>query len=138
MQTWLHYEKISQMKETNTKPAQRVICFGEILWDNLPGGRKPGGAPMNVAYHLNKLGIESTLISRVGNDSNGDELLQFIESKGLSVKYCQRDRNFPTSTVEVNIGLDQEVKYDIVKEADAFVFGRLAARSTVSYTTLHA
>jgi len=144
------------MKETNTKPAQRVICFGEILWDNLPGGRKPGGAPMNVAYHLNKLGIESTLISRVGIDSNGDELLQFIESKGLSVEYCQRDRNFPTSTVEVNIGLDQEVKYDIVKnvawdyieaeerlcqlveEADAFVFGSLAARSAGTYKTLHA
>ncbi|QEK53113.1 carbohydrate kinase [Pedobacter aquae] len=133
---------------------RKVVCYGEILWDNLPTGKKPGGAPMNVAYHLNQLGIESSLISKVGNDKNGEELLAFIETKGLSKKYCQIDETYPTSTVEVLIGDDNEVKYEIVKpvawdfieeneeistltkNADAFVFGSLATRNATSYNTL--
>lgn len=134
---------------------RKVVCFGEILWDNLPTGKKPGGAPMNVAYHLNQLGIDSYLISRVGDDANGREIVDFLKSKGLSAEYCQIDQTFPTSTVEVYIGDDKEVSYDIVKpvawdyieraeyldqlvtEADAFVFGSLAARHSVSYSTMN-
>jgi fructokinase len=133
---------------------RKVVCYGEILWDNLPSGKKPGGAPMNVAYHLNQLGIESRLISKVGNDKNGEELLAFLQTKGLSRKYCQIDNTYPTSTVEVLIGEDNEVKYEIVKpvawdyieeneeistlteNADAFVFGSLATRCLTSYNTL--
>jgi len=131
-----------------------VICFGEILWDNLPAGRKPGGAPMNVAYHLKKLGINSKLISRVGDDKNGEELVAFIKAKGLSIDFCQKDADHVTSTVEVMIGDDQEVRYDIVApvawdfialenglidlvfDSDAFVFGSLATRNVTSYETL--
>lgn len=131
-----------------------VVCFGEILWDNLPTGRKPGGAPMNVAYHLKKLGINSILISRVGDDNNGEELIRFIKAKGLSIDFCQMDPDYVTSTVEVVIGDDQEVRYDIVapvawdyialekglpelvSESDAFVFGSLATRNRTSYETL--
>jgi fructokinase len=40
-----------------------IVCFGEILWDVLPDRTLPGGAPMNVAYHLNKLGVDTHLIS---------------------------------------------------------------------------
>lgn len=133
----------------------QVACFGELLWDNLPTGKKPGGAPMNVAYHLNKLGIQSTLITRVGDDANGQDLLDFIKGKGLTTEYCQIDSRFPTSTVEVSIADDKEVTYDIVKsvawdyiecqshlynlvsQSDAFVFGSLAARHSVSYLSLH-
>jgi fructokinase len=131
-----------------------VVCFGEILWDNMPGGRKPGGAPMNVAYHLNQLGIGSTLISKVGSDQNGEDLLKFINEKGLSTEFCQSDAVYKTSTVEVCIGTDQEVKYEIlapvawdfivleerlehlVSTADALVFGSLAVRNSVSFKTL--
>lgn len=134
--------------------ARHVVCFGEILWDNLPTGRKPGGAPMNVAYHLNKLGVNGTLISRVGEDQNGEELLDFIKSKGLSTEFCQKDAHYNTSTVEVSIGADHEVKYDIlapvawdyiefeprlealISLADAFVFGSLAVRNADSFQTL--
>lgn len=133
---------------------KKVVCYGEILWDNLPTGKKPGGAPMNVAYHLNQLGIESNLISKVGSDSIGFELSSFLETKGISKKYCQIDETYPTSTVEVVIGDDNEVKYEIVKpvawdyielnkensllteSSDAFVFGSLATRSLTSYETL--
>ncbi|MGB4399487.1 MAG: carbohydrate kinase [Daejeonella sp.] len=138
------------MEDKNIK----VVCFGEILWDNLPGGRKPGGAPMNVAYHLNQLGIISTLISKVGSDQNGEDLLKFINKKGISTEYCQTDMMYNTSTVEVNIGSDHEVSYEIVSPvawdfilpekrmdqlvaaADAFVFGSLAVRNPTSFKTL--
>lgn len=136
------------------KSKRKVVCFGEILWDNLPGGKKPGGAPMNVAYHLNHLGIESTLISRVGNDSEGLELLNVLEERGLSIEYCQLDNTYKTSKVEVVINDNHEVSYDIVfpvawdfiepdarfrtlvQDADALVFGSLVTRNKVSRETL--
>jgi len=55
----------------------RVICFGEVLWDLLPTGKLPGGAPMNVAYHLTNFGVSTQMISRVGEDVHGNELTQF-------------------------------------------------------------
>ena len=131
-----------------------VICFGEILWDNLPQGRKAGGAPMNVAYHLNTIGAESKLISRVGNDLAGTELLSFCSSKGLPNKLIQTDEIYPTGEVNAKIMDNHEVVYDILSgaawdyisldsnikqqaaAADAFVYGSLAARNPVSRATL--
>ncbi|MBK6965237.1 MAG: hypothetical protein IPH20_15210 [Bacteroidales bacterium] len=46
----------------------QILCFGEVLWDNLPSGAVPGGAPMNVALHLKRFGINSFIASSVGND----------------------------------------------------------------------
>lgn len=132
-----------------------VICFGEVLWDNLPSGRKPGGAPMNVAYHLQKLGISSSLVSRVGNDDNGTSLLEILKKLDLSTEYCQIDGFNKTSTVEVNITSNNEVEYEIVfpvawdfialdprisaltSKANAIVFGSLAGRNEMSRSTLH-
>lgn len=109
---------------------------------------------MNVAYHLNHLGIDSTLISKVGSDQNGEDLLKFINEKGLSTEFCQKDAVYNTSTVEVSIGADHEVSYEIVAPvawdfivpedrlenlvslADALVFGSLAVRNSVSFKTL--
>lgn len=137
------------------RPAHSIICFGEVLWDNLPNGRKPGGAPMNVAYHLNKLGKSTALISRIGNDNSGLELLNIIREIGISAEFCQTDFTHRTSSVEVYISEDDEVSYDIVyptawdfiqheshldeliSDADTFVFGSLSARNTVSRITLY-
>ena len=58
--------------------AYQVICFGEVLWDFLPQGKEPGGAPMNVTYHLNKSGVPASLISKVGKDDLGDEILKVM------------------------------------------------------------
>lgn len=78
---------------------KKVACFGEILWDVLPDGKKPGGAPMNVAYHLNRLGIESHMISRVGDDRLGEELKEFLQKMGLTIDYIQLDDlHKPTTT----------------------------------------
>jgi fructokinase len=133
-----------------------VVCFGELLWDNLPTGRRPGGAPMNVAYHLNKLGTASALVSAVGRDEAGQELLQFVSNKGIDPRFIQSSVGHDTSEVLATVGADHEVKYDIVQDvawdyiepdpkivtaletADAFVYGSLSSRSVQSRKTLFA
>jgi fructokinase len=131
-----------------------IICFGELLWDNLPSGKMAGGAPMNVAYHLNRIGAGSQLISAVGNDQAGADLIAFSKQIDLPVNLLQTDTEHATSEVIAKIIADHEVVYDILpdvawdfiryddqfeqlaKDADAFVFGSLAARNTLSRETL--
>jgi len=131
-----------------------VICFGEVLWDILPSGAKPGGAPMNVAYHLQKLGINTALISRVGNDDRGDQLIELLKKNRVGTDLIQRDNQHSTGTVIANIQQDYEVSYEIVhpvawdyiewkdtlsaevQQAQFFLYGSLASRSTQSFNTL--
>lgn len=138
------------MKNVNTS----VVCFGEVLWDVLPDKRIPGGAPMNVAYHLHKLGLNSQMISSIGNDEAGAGLIGFLHSIGLSTEYVQICRQYGTSEVLASIGEHNEVSYEIVHPvawdkiawedklggavslADAFVFGSLSSRDEVSRETL--
>lgn len=138
------------MDEENRK----VVCYGEVLWDVLPTGRQPGGAPMNVAYHLNRLGIHSTVISRIGNDAYGEELRAFLQRIGIPVDFLQVDEEYPTSQVLAAIGEDNEVKYNIVapvawdfiayepelvtliQDADVLVYGSLVTRNETSRNTL--
>ncbi len=60
---------------------KEFICFGEMLWDMLPTGKMPGGAPMNVAIHLAYAGRKASVISRVGHDNLGMELVSFLQEK---------------------------------------------------------
>jgi fructokinase len=138
----------------NFSETKSVVCFGEILWDNLPDGKRPGGAPMNVAYHLHKLGLQSHLISSIGNDEAGKELLAFLNKIGVEASWIQIDNNHATSQVLASINEDNEVTYNIVapvawdyinwdekmaeliKESDAFVFGSLSSRNQASRSTL--
>lgn len=133
---------------------KKVICFGEILWDNLPSGRLAGGAPMNVAYHLRKLGIDSTMLSRVGNDIAGKDLQHFIASIGIPTNLIQVDLLQSTSEVIAELKANNEMSYTIVYPTawdfitceksyseemlatDAFLFGSLAARNETSRNTL--
>ena len=126
-----------------------------MLWDVLPTGRQPGGAPLNVAVHLRNFGLEAQLISRVGNDDLGTELLAFVAGKGLSTAYVQHGQTHLTGVVKANVSDAHEVTYKIVQPvawdyiqydpalstlvqgAEAFVFGSLAARSPVSRETLY-
>lgn len=132
-----------------------IACFGEMLWDVLPTGKQPGGAPLNVAVHLHNFGLAAQLISRVGHDDLGTELLAFAEAKGLSTRYVQRGETHLTGVVKANVSDRQEVTYKIVQPvawdyiqyddalsslvetAEAFVFGSLAARSPASREALY-
>ncbi len=132
---------------------KKVFCFGEVLWDNLVTGRRIGGAPLNVCYHLSKNNIQSYIISQIGADSNGKELLSGLHNLAVDTRYITQSV-YPTSTVEVHLLENTKVEYEIVEEvawdyipyskvlaqaiseSDAFVFGSLAVRNTESRRTL--
>ena len=131
-----------------------VICFGEMLWDMLPTGKMAGGAPMNVAIHLKNFSHNASVISRVGMDDLGKELLEFIDTNGLDSQFIQQGQDHLTGVVKVNMDDKNNVSYKIVKpvawdyilleenalnavkNADCFVFGSLSARSEQTFDTL--
>lgn len=131
-----------------------VICYGEILWDVLPTGEVPGGAPMNVAYHLNKLGHPPIVITRIGNDERGERLVELLKGKNIATKYIQLDKILPTGIVYATPNERMEMQYDIVApvawdviewnddlknvftDDTYFVFGSLIARNLTSRDTL--
>jgi fructokinase len=138
---------------TNT---DHICCFGDVLWDLLPSGKLPGGAPMNVAIHLQNLGIETFIISRIGNDDLGQEIKSFINSKNCSTDLIQIDKTYKTGIVNVTLNAKKEASYDIVQPiawdfiipnaanfaavsaAKAIVFCSLACRNDVSKEALMA
>jgi fructokinase len=133
---------------------KKIICFGETLWDILPSGAVPGGAPMNVAIRSTSFGLESSVISSVGSDRLGSELINFLKKKQVDTSLLQIDHKFPTGQVDVLIDSKGIATYDIkhpsawdnikltaaaiekVSKADAFIFGSLACRDKVSRQTL--
>lgn len=133
----------------------QVVCFGEVLWDLLPTKALPGGAPMNVAYHLQKLGSHPALISKIGTDDYGKGLVDMLASNGLTTDFLQVDYTHPTGLVYAKPNEHNEVVYDIVfpsawdfitwqddfaplvAEAGFFVYGSLTSRNKVSRETLY-
>jgi fructokinase len=136
--------------ETHYSPA---ICYGEILWDVLPDGPQPGGAPLNVAYHLNKMGLSTSIISKIGNDRNGERLADLMDAWGINLQFLQVDNVYPTSEVLTKMN-GNEVSYEIVfpvawdfivknnnipsviNSSTYFVYGSLASRNETSRDTL--
>lgn len=132
----------------------RVVCYGEILWDILPTGAVPGGAPMNVAYHLHKLKKHPALITRIGNDERGKELVNIFSQHGVCTDFFQTDTEYETGKVHATPNERHEMLYEIirpvawdfiswddeldelVRQSDYFVFGTLACRNEVSKDTL--
>ena len=90
--------------------SRRPLCIGlgEVLWDLLPAGKQLGGAPANFAYHARELGADSLVVSRVGNDPLGRELLGHLAGLGLRSDGISTDPTVPTGTVAVT--LDQQGK----------------------------
>jgi len=131
-----------------------VLCFGEALWDVTAAGRSPGGAPLNVAACLVQLGVDAKLLSRVGDDDAGRELIARIESSGLSTEHVQIDAELPTGQVYADTSNELAVAYRILEPAawdriesaaltnaadppaQALVYGSLAARAPISRNSL--
>lgn len=131
-----------------------IICFGEVLWDMLPSGKVAGGAPMNVAHHAKQLGAQSTMISSVGRDALGDDLIAFLDDKEIPTHLVQRSETLPTSVVKVHLDEKGSASYEIVEgvawddiqiteqmklaveQADALVFGSLVTRGEVAKASL--
>ncbi|SDR13811.1 fructokinase [Chryseobacterium soldanellicola] len=131
-----------------------VVCFGEVLWDIFPEGTRAGGAPFNVAYNVYKAGTEVKMLSRIGNDELGKKLTDQIQEWGITTDYIQIDPEHSTSTVIAKIDQYNEATYEIINDvawdyieflpehkelisnAEAFVFGSLAARNPKTRETL--
>src|SRR5436190_18998094 len=99
------------MEPTTQHP---VVCFGEVLWDILPSGPLPGEAPMNVAYHLKKLGTNPALITKIGLDAYGEKLVNMLAASHVSTEFFFVDYEHATGLVYANANDHQEVVYDIV------------------------
>lgn len=131
-----------------------IVCFGEVLFDVFPTHRKIGGAPLNVALRLASLNVNAQIISKIGNDAIGKELVDFIQQNGISTKTLQVDSYYKTGEVIVQLDAKGSASYTInypvawdkiennkeavlsVKNADAIVFGSLVCRDNTSFQTL--
>ena len=132
----------------------KILSIGEALWDMLPAGRKVGGAPANFAFHCMQLGADVRLLSRIGNDDLGRELIEFYRSLGLSTELIETDPTAPTGTVGVELSADGQPKFTIhenvawdkieatdavvrfAQSTDAIYFGSLAARTETTLRTI--
>lgn len=130
-----------------------VVGMGEALWDVLPEGKKIGGAPANFAYHVSQFGLPSCVVSAVGADPFGQEIVENFTSKGLNQQIAEVP--YPTGTVQVEIdpaGVPQyEIKENVAwdnipytalleslaERTKAVCFGSLAQRNVVSRNTIN-
>ncbi len=130
-----------------------VVGMGEALWDVLPEGKKIGGAPANFAYHVSQFGLPGYVVSAVGDDALGKEIVGNFTSKGLNQLIAEVP--YPTGTVQVEIDQGGIPQYDIkenvawdnipytdslealAKRTKAVCFGSLAQRNVVSRETIN-
>lgn len=130
-----------------------VVGMGEALWDVLPEGKKIGGAPANFAYLVSQFGLPSCVVSAIGDDALGKEIIENFTSKGLDQLIAEVP--YPTGTVQVEIDQTGIPLYDIkenvawdnipytehldalAKRTKAVCFGSLAQRNVVSRETIN-
>lgn len=130
-----------------------VLIYGELLFDQFPSGETVlGGAPMNVAWHLNALGFAVTMVSRVGKDELGRQARSVLQKAGLDTSEIQTDEQYPTGTVDIQLtqgspsfDIVNDVAYDHIqlpaaptlnKDYALLYHGSLALRNPVSRKTL--
>ena len=134
----------------------RIAGLGEVLWDIYGEKRHPGGAPANFALHVQRLGHQGILLSRVGSDELGRELLSRLRKEGLDLSGVQIDPHRPTGTVQISLDeqgvprftCSNDVAFDYFEpfdawleragELDALLFGTLAQRNPVSRRSVSA
>lgn len=135
----------------------RPVLFGELLFDAFPDGSEAlGGAPFNVAWHLQGFGLQPLLISRVGADAQGERALETLRAWGMDTRGVQIDAQHSTGVVQVELQRGEPSytilpsrAYDFIERAAAmqalrnadpalFYHGTLIARTSASYDTLHA
>jgi fructokinase len=126
----------------------KVLGIGEILWDMLPQGKVLGGAPANFAYHSSELGAKGYVISAIGKDEAGKEIVDQLSPYDIELRFHRVD--YPTGIVNVTLNAKKVPEYEIIKnvawdyitldhsdlllaeEIDAVCFGSLAQRNEVS------
>lgn len=139
------------MKNNNKK--EYIVGLGELLWDILPDGKKIGGAPGNFAYHATQFGFNGAVVSAIGNDKLGDEIIANLDEKGLSgiierveyptgtVQVTLDDNGVPLYEIKENVAWDNipftEKLEELAKDTYAVSFGSLAQRNVISRQTIN-
>lgn len=136
--------------------AHHVAGIGELLWDVFPGGREIGGAPGNFAWHAQALGVTGAVISCVGDDEAGREILDRFDALGLRRDLVCVDPAHPTGRSTVSLDeagipsfhVHENVAWDFIPFTpalaraaagiDAVNFGTLGQRAQVSRETTRA
>jgi fructokinase len=131
-----------------------IVGIGELLWDLLPEGERPGGAPANFAWHARALGAEVFIVSSVGDDERGRTLVDLLKECGLNTRFISIHPDLPTGVVTVDLDpegrpdftIREGVAWDAIPigdgllnlaaSADAVCFGSLAQRSSPSRETI--
>jgi fructokinase len=135
-----------------SREAHKIFSFGEILFDDYGKYKVLGGAPFNYIFHLNKFGYTGNLISKVGNDEEGKEILNRLKQRSIPTNYIQVDNTYKTGLVSVKLDEDgvpsyiinENMAYDFIHEENLdnvkcslFYFGTLAQRTIQSRDTLY-
>lgn len=131
-----------------------VVGIGEVLWDILPEGKKLGGAPANFAYHVSQFGLNSRVVSAIGDDKLGNEIELDFAGKKLNgviekvayptgtVQVVLDDEGIPNYTIKENVAWDNipftPCLEELARHTCAVSYGSLAQRNVVSRKTIHA
>ena len=133
---------------------KNITAIGEIISDIYQGYKKPGGAPLNFIYHIQKLTGNGILISRVGDDPNGKEVLGFLRKNNLPDSYIQVDYKHETGAALANLDKNKIPHWEIlsgraydfidipagsdkiIENTKCFYFGSLAQRMEKSRITV--
>ena len=134
---------------------KKITSIGEILFDVYPGGKKLGGAPFNFIYHIIKLTGKSNFVSRVGNDLDGNEILEILKNKNVSTEFIQIDQKHRTGIAKTTLNekkiptfiIEKDRAYDFIEltdslekliseHTDCLYFGTLAQRNKQSRETI--
>ncbi|CAM3406804.1 carbohydrate kinase family protein [Flavobacterium chungbukense] len=138
----------------NNGKSLKVAAYGEVLWDVFENEKKIGGAPLNVALRMKTLGCEVVMISCVGNDEDGQAIINQIKGLGLKTDNIVIAEDFPTGLVNVTLNDRGSASYEInypsawdkivlnnsarktVEEADVLIYGSLVCRDAISRNAL--
>ncbi len=133
--------------------SKNIICFGEVLWDKYPEKTELGGAPFNVFSRLHSFGNNVKLISAVGDDKLGLDILKYFKKNNFETNHIYQNKYRKTGCVNItlnsgepsyeilsNVAWDfipfENKKIDCLEKIDFLVFGSLSSRQGKSFQTL--
>ncbi|MEN8116002.1 MAG: PfkB family carbohydrate kinase [Bacteroidota bacterium] len=100
---------------------KKIIAVGEVLWDVLPEGSVVlGGTPTNLIFRSNSFGETGHLLSRIGDDKSGKEIIKRLNELGISDENIQIDSEFPTGTVNVTFNRNGDLIFELEQDVVAF------------------
>lgn len=133
-----------------------TLSLGEVLWDILPDGKALGGAPSNVGWHAAQMGADARVVSAVGDDDLGREILDRLAAMGFDTSTVAVLPGVKTSTVDAVLDASGNATYtihedvawdhipvtdavlDLASRARAINFGSLAQRHPTGRAATHA